>query len=170
MHPITRRLDTHQGVDFVTAGDKRVRAAAAGEVLFAGWRSGYGNLVILRHNNGYSTRYAHLSGFASGVKRGDRVSQGDVIGFVGATGLATGPIGRLVDRVPIGRAVHHACVPEDVLDEAGATKVVQTFLDTGAMYRCVALTALRRSVDPYDALSVEEIAAGLDIQIGRAHV
>jgi murein DD-endopeptidase MepM/ murein hydrolase activator NlpD len=57
----------------------------------AGVQGGYGNLVVLRHQSKYTTWYGHLSGFAKGIRRGGRVSQGDVIGYVGATGLATGP-------------------------------------------------------------------------------
>ena len=67
------------------------RSTADGYVQFAGRKGGYGNLVVIRHNNGYSTAYGHLSAFAKGLRVGQRVNQGDVIGFVGMTGLATGP-------------------------------------------------------------------------------
>jgi len=68
-----------------------VKATADGAVAFAGWEGGYGNVIVLRHANGYTTRYAHLSRFAAGIRAGRRVRQGEVIGYVGATGLATGP-------------------------------------------------------------------------------
>jgi murein DD-endopeptidase MepM/ murein hydrolase activator NlpD len=66
-------------------------AAGDGVVLRAGWVGGYGNLIELRHINGITTRYGHLRGFARKVRRGARVEQGQVIGYVGATGLASGP-------------------------------------------------------------------------------
>ena len=69
-----------------------MRATGDGVVEFAGRHSGgYGNLVVLRHQSKYTTWYGHLSGFAKGVRKGARVAQGDVVGYVGATGLATGP-------------------------------------------------------------------------------
>jgi murein DD-endopeptidase MepM/ murein hydrolase activator NlpD len=66
-------------------------AAGEGVVLQAGWVGGYGRLIELRHRNGITTRYGHLSGFAAGIRTGTRVRQGQVIGYVGATGLATAP-------------------------------------------------------------------------------
>jgi murein DD-endopeptidase MepM/ murein hydrolase activator NlpD len=68
-----------------------VKATGDGIVKFMGRKGGYGNLVILRHNNGFETYYAHLNGFASGMRNGKAVGQGQVIGYVGATGTATGP-------------------------------------------------------------------------------
>jgi murein DD-endopeptidase MepM/ murein hydrolase activator NlpD len=64
---------------------------ADGTVVFAGWNGGYGRLITIRHSEIYTTMYAHLSRFAKDLKKGVRVSQGDVIGYVGATGTATGP-------------------------------------------------------------------------------
>lgn len=90
-HPILGRYRSHLGTDFGAAPGTPVKATGAGVVSFAGWDGGYGNLVKIRHPNGYETRYAHLRGFARGIAAGKRVDQGDVIGYVGATGLATGP-------------------------------------------------------------------------------
>jgi murein DD-endopeptidase MepM/ murein hydrolase activator NlpD len=90
-HPLLREWRAHNGVDYGAPTGTRVRATADGVVDFAGRQGGYGNLVVLRHYGGITTAYAHLSGFASGVQRGARVAQGDVVGFVGATGWATGP-------------------------------------------------------------------------------
>lgn len=90
-HPVLNKWRAHQGVDYGAPTGTRVKATGDGVVEFAGRQGGYGNLVILRHNGSYSTRYAHLSGFAQSLRKGMRVAQGDVIGFVGATGLATGP-------------------------------------------------------------------------------
>lgn len=114
LHPITRRLDTHQGVDFVTAGDKRVRAAAAGEVLFAGWRSGYGNLVIVGHALGFESWYAHLSQIQ--VEAGASVPAGAVLGVMGSTGSSTGEHvhfevrrgSRPIDPLKVFRVSQHA--------------------------------------------------------------
>ncbi|MBK1614591.1 hypothetical protein CKO44_14045 [Rubrivivax gelatinosus] len=88
LHPITRRLDTHQGVDYVTSADKRVRSAAAGRVVFAGWRAGYGNLVIVGHALGFETWYAHLSAIQATL--GAAVQGGEVLGVMGSTGSSTG--------------------------------------------------------------------------------
>jgi murein DD-endopeptidase MepM/ murein hydrolase activator NlpD len=91
-HPILKQWRAHKGIDYGAPAGTRIRATADGVVQFAGWnQGGYGNLVVLRHQSKYTTWYGHLSGFAPGVRKGSRVSQGDVIGYVGATGLATGP-------------------------------------------------------------------------------
>jgi len=91
MHPILNRIRAHQGTDYAASPGTPVMAAGNGTVVRAGWSGGYGNLIELRHANGITTRYGHLRGFASGVRAGARVSQGQVIGYVGSTGLATGP-------------------------------------------------------------------------------
>ena len=90
-HPILRRWRTHEGTDYAAAFGTPVRATADGIVTEAGRNGGYGNLVELRHANGIQTRYGHLSRFAAGLHQGQRVHQDQIIGYVGATGLATGP-------------------------------------------------------------------------------
>jgi murein DD-endopeptidase MepM/ murein hydrolase activator NlpD len=90
-HPILGIWRKHEGTDYAAARGTPVLAAGEGVVLRAGWGGGYGNLVELRHANGITTRYGHLSGFARGVRAGARVHQGDVVGFVGSSGLASGP-------------------------------------------------------------------------------
>jgi murein DD-endopeptidase MepM/ murein hydrolase activator NlpD len=90
-HPILQTWRAHKGVDYAAPVGARVRATADGYVQFLGKQGGYGNVIILRHGNGYSTLYGHLSGFAHGIGVGRRVNQGDVIGFAGMSGLATGP-------------------------------------------------------------------------------
>jgi murein DD-endopeptidase MepM/ murein hydrolase activator NlpD len=90
-HPILQRIRLHQGVDFAAAMGTRVKASGDGEVDFIGRQGGYGNVIILKHDNGISTKYGHLSAFASDLRKGMRVTQGDIIGYVGMTGLATGP-------------------------------------------------------------------------------
>jgi murein DD-endopeptidase MepM/ murein hydrolase activator NlpD len=91
MHPILNTIRAHKGVDYAAPIGTPVRAAADGRVLFAGVRGGYGNLVELDHSRGITTVYGHLSRFAHGLHAGQHVSQGEVIAFVGMTGLATGP-------------------------------------------------------------------------------
>ncbi|HEV7802182.1 MAG TPA: peptidoglycan DD-metalloendopeptidase family protein [Burkholderiales bacterium] len=90
-HPILERWRAHKGIDYAAPAGSGVKASADGVVETAGYDSGYGNFVVLRHEQKYTTLYGHLSGFARGVSRGARVSQGQVIGYVGSTGLATGP-------------------------------------------------------------------------------
>jgi murein DD-endopeptidase MepM/ murein hydrolase activator NlpD len=90
-HPFLHTWRKHTGVDFAAPEGTPVRATADGVVQFAGREGGYGNAVILRHNGQYSTLYGHLRGFARGIHGGVRVEQGDVIGYVGHTGWATGP-------------------------------------------------------------------------------
>jgi len=90
-HPILKQWRQHKGVDYAAPAGTRIRATADGVVEFVGQKNGYGNTVILRHPNGITTLYAHMKGFASGIRRGARVEQGQTIGYVGATGWATGP-------------------------------------------------------------------------------
>jgi murein DD-endopeptidase MepM/ murein hydrolase activator NlpD len=90
-HPFLQTWRAHKGVDFAAPTGTPVHAAGDGKVASAGWQNGYGNAVVLQHGATYSTVYAHLSRFATGIKPGARVAQGDVIGYVGQTGWATGP-------------------------------------------------------------------------------
>lgn len=90
-HPILQQWRAHQGVDYGAPGGTKVKATGDGVVAFAGRRSGYGNLIVLKHHGGYSTYYAHLRDFAKGLRPGKRVLQGETIGHVGQTGWATGP-------------------------------------------------------------------------------
>ncbi len=91
VHPILGTMRAHKGVDYAAPIGTRVRAAGDGVVEAIGAQRGYGNTVVLRHRGQVSTYYAHLRGFVEGLRKGARVSQGDVIGYVGQTGLATGP-------------------------------------------------------------------------------
>ena len=90
-HPILKTWRAHSGIDYAAPTGTRVKAAADGTVVVAGWQGGYGNVIILQHQGQYSTVYGHLSTFAKGLRQGQHVSQGDIIGHVGATGMATGP-------------------------------------------------------------------------------
>jgi murein DD-endopeptidase MepM/ murein hydrolase activator NlpD len=90
-HPLLGYVRAHTGVDWSAPRGTPIMAAGDGEVAYADWKSGYGNYIEIRHNNGYSTAYAHQTGFAKGIRKGVRVRQGQIIGFVGSTGLSTGP-------------------------------------------------------------------------------
>ena len=91
LHPVLNITRAHKGIDYGAPTGTRVRAVADASVEFAGRQGGYGNLIVLKHQGAYSTAYGHLNGFAPGIRKGARVSQGDTIGFVGQTGIATGP-------------------------------------------------------------------------------
>jgi murein DD-endopeptidase MepM/ murein hydrolase activator NlpD len=91
MHPILRRVVPHNGVDYAAGSGTPIWAAADGKVTFAAPKGANGNLVSIRHADGYETLYAHLNGFARGIKSGVQVKQRQVIGYVGTTGRSTGP-------------------------------------------------------------------------------
>jgi len=90
-HPVLKEWRAHRGVDYAAPTGTPVKATANGTVSFAGTQRGYGKLIILKHSGPYETAYGHLSRFASGLKNGARIKQGDIIGYVGMTGMATGP-------------------------------------------------------------------------------
>jgi murein DD-endopeptidase MepM/ murein hydrolase activator NlpD len=90
-HPILGYTRPHTGVDWAAPMGTPIFAAGNGTIISAGWDSGYGRRIEIQHANGYITTYNHLSGFARGAKEGARVRQGQVIGYLGQTGLATGP-------------------------------------------------------------------------------
>lgn len=90
-HPVLHRMRAHKGVDYAAPTGTPVKAAGDARVAFVGKKGGYGKVIILRHANRYSTLYGHLSRFKKGLRKGQRVRQGQVIGYVGSTGLATGP-------------------------------------------------------------------------------
>ena len=90
-HPILGTMRRHEGTDYGAASGTPIRAIGDGVVIKAGSGSGYGNMIDIRHPNGFVSRYGHLRGFAKGVRAGTRVTVGKTIGYVGATGLATAP-------------------------------------------------------------------------------
>lgn len=109
LHPIHKVRRPHQGVDYAAPSGTPVSTVADGTVVFCGWNGGYGKLVTIKHNDTYTTMYAHLSKFAPGLAKGSTVKQGDLIGYVGATGTATGPHldfrlkkhGNFIDPLPV---------------------------------------------------------------------
>ena len=91
LHPKLRVWRAHRGVDYAASRGTRVRATGDGRVSSVGRKGGYGKTIVLTHGRGHTTLYAHLSGYAKGIRKGARVRQGQLIGYVGSTGLATGP-------------------------------------------------------------------------------
>ena len=91
MHPVLHTIRAHNGVDYAAKTGSPVRTTGNGTVHYAGRRNGCGNEIVIKHSNDYSTRYCHLNKFKNGIKKGTKVIQGETIGFVGSTGLATGP-------------------------------------------------------------------------------
>jgi len=90
-HPILHKWGAHKGIDFAAPTGTKIKATAEGRIAFVGVQNGYGNLVIIKHQGRYSTAYGHLSRFTPNLHIGQRVAQGEIIGYVGKTGLATGP-------------------------------------------------------------------------------
>ena len=90
-HPILGRYKAHRGTDYAASSGTPVRAVGDAQVVRAGWAGGYGNVLELRHRNGYVTRYGHLRGFAKGIRAGKRVEIGQTVAYVGSTGLSTAP-------------------------------------------------------------------------------
>ncbi|MEF3280064.1 MAG: M23 family metallopeptidase [Elusimicrobiota bacterium] len=90
-HPVLRYVRPHLGIDYAAPTGTPVSAVADGVVVYKGWNGGYGNFIEIKHSMGYSTSYGHLSRYAKNIYVGKKVKQGEVIGYVGATGLATGP-------------------------------------------------------------------------------
>ncbi|MBS0288476.1 MAG: peptidoglycan DD-metalloendopeptidase family protein [Proteobacteria bacterium] len=102
-HPVLHKIRAHKGVDYAAPTGTPVKAAGAGKVVFVGKKGGYGNAIILQHGSKYTTLYGHLSRFGK-IKNGSAVRQGQIIGYVGSTGLASGPHLHFEFRV---NGVHH---------------------------------------------------------------
>jgi len=90
-HPVLHIIRAHKGTDYAATRGTPIRATGNGKVSFAGVKNGFGNTVVIQHGQGIETLYAHMHGFAKGMRSGSRVTQGDIIGYVGATGLASAP-------------------------------------------------------------------------------
>ena len=90
-HPVLKRYRAHLGTDFAAPTGRNIYAASDGRVEFVGTQSGYGKTVIINHQNGYKTLYAHQNGFAKGLRQGQMIKKGTHIGYVGSTGLSSGP-------------------------------------------------------------------------------
>ena len=146
-HPVLQKFRAHKGVDYAAPIGTRIKATADGSVTFVGAQGGYGNVVMLQHAGGITTVYGHLSHFASGLRRGQKVSQGEVIGQVGMTGLASGPHLHYEFRIngqhrdPIKVALPQA-VPLDGTDRALFAHQGQPFVAQLALLRDTTSVAL----------------------------
>lgn len=146
LHPILGEWRDHKGTDYAAPLGTPVRAIGDGVVLFAGRKGGYGNVVEIRHRNGYVTRYGHLLRFAARTRAGSRVTIGTTIAFVGMTGLATGP--HLHFEVLVGGVARD---PRVALRDRGAGEPVPA-IDRPAFQRAERelLAALARQPEPVD--------------------
>ena len=90
-HPILNKIRAHKGVDYAAPRGTPIKAAGDGKIIVAGRRGGYGNAIIIQHGSTYRTLYGHMQGFAKGIHTGSMVKQGQIIGYIGTTGLSTGP-------------------------------------------------------------------------------
>lgn len=90
-HPILKYVRPHLGIDYAAPMGTPVSTIGSGKVIYKGWKGGFGRTVIIRHNSIYTTQYGHLKSYARGIKKGAYVKQGDDIGYVGSSGLSTGP-------------------------------------------------------------------------------
>ena len=91
LHPVLKKWRAHKGIDYGARPGTPIMATGKGKITYRGTKGAYGRFIEIRHANGISTRYAHMSKYAKGLKKGSRVDQGQVIGFVGSSGMATGP-------------------------------------------------------------------------------
>lgn len=90
-HPVLKRYRAHLGTDFAAPRGRNIYASADGRITYRGRKGGYGNVIEIQHKNGFKTLYAHMKKFRSGLRRGSRVKQGTLIGYVGSTGVSSGP-------------------------------------------------------------------------------
>ena len=90
-NPVYGYESFHKGLDFAAPSNTPILASGSGTVEFAGWFDIYGNCIILRHSNGYKTLYGHMNAYAKGIRKGARITQGQIIGYIGSTGMSTGP-------------------------------------------------------------------------------
>ncbi len=90
-HPVLKKWRSHKGVDYAAPRGTPIKAAGKGKIIFRGWKGGYGRVIMIQHNRKYTTVYGHMSAFKKNLRNGGHVKQGQVIGYVGSSGLATGP-------------------------------------------------------------------------------
>lgn len=120
-HPVLHRFRHHQGVDYAAPYGTPIKSVASGTIALLGTKGGYGNTIMIKHDSSYSTLYGHLSKYAANLKIGSHVQQGQLIGYVGSSGLATGPHLHFEFRIngvhrnpltvalPNGKSITHAC-------------------------------------------------------------
>jgi murein DD-endopeptidase MepM/ murein hydrolase activator NlpD len=146
MHPILHRPEFHNGVDYDAPMGSPILAAGDGVVIKISYESGYGKYVRVKHDFGYTTTYAHISGTAKGLKVGDRVSQGQTIAFIGSTGLSTGP--HLYYELRMG----------DKYADPTKTKIF-----AGTVLQGDALSAYHREVDRVDDIAKFVVASAKSV-------
>ncbi len=117
-HPILNKIRAHKGVDYAAPRGTPIKATGDGKIALAGRKGGYGNTVVIKHGQSYQTLYAHMNGFAKGIRAGSNVKQGQIIGYIGTTGLSTGPhlhyefqvngvhVDPLSQKMPISEPIH----------------------------------------------------------------
>ena len=140
-HPILKVTRPHHGIDYAAPKGTPLWSVADGRVIYRGWGGGFGNLIKVRHSNGYVSYYSHLSRFAKGLKVGQKVLQKQVIGFVGSSGLATGPHvcfriakeGTYVDPMRVASPIGPPVPPERKPQFAAARDVLLAELDAGPL-------------------------------------
>ncbi len=158
-HPVLKRYRPHYGVDYGAPTGTPVRSTANGRVVFAGWDGGGGRTVKVRHPNGYLTAYLHLSRFAKGVSSGRSVRQGEVIGYVGSTGLATGPhLDYRVQRA--GRWIDPMSLKSEPAKPLPADQLEDFFAQRDALRRVLAETPAGRERWVMDAAASRPSVAG----------
>ncbi len=128
-HPILKRYRPHHGIDYGAPVGTPIESAGSGVVRHAGWKGGYGNYIEIKHSNGYSTAYGHLSRIGKGIRAGAKVDQGQVIGFVGSTGLSSGPhlhyevkvAGRLINPLSV-KSLPGVPIPKKEMQQFAAVR------------------------------------------------
>ena len=149
-HPILGYTRMHRGLDFAAPSGTRVYAAGDGTIAFIGKNGNFGNYIRIKHKNGFETAYAHMRGFARGLKRGSRVNQGQTIGYIGTSGLSTGP--HLHYEVLLrGKQVNPRTLelpPAKSLDAQGLARLAQSRDDINQRIRMLSASQIKRNVAP----------------------
>lgn len=147
-HPILKKYRPHHGLDYAAPSGTPVSSVGDGRVVFAGYKKSYGRFVEIKHPNGYKTCYGHLSKIKKGISRGKTVEQGEIIGYVGATGLATGPhlhyefkvgnkpVNPLKAQIPNGISVPETLLPQfaksrEIMDKRLASTAIPYYAKAG---------------------------------------
>lgn len=132
-HPVLGYTRAHRGVDYAASSGTPIRAIGDGQVLYAGWKGGYGNFLLIRHTNAiHKTAYGHLLKFGRGIRKGVRVKQGQIVGYVGMTGLATGPHLHFEFRVH-DRAVNPLSIKHDPANPVPESQMARFRAQAGKM-------------------------------------
>lgn len=158
-HPILNRIRAHKGVDYAAPVGTPIKATSAGTVVLAGTNGGYGKMIVLRHGEKYSTAYGHLTRFAKGITAGKRVTQGQTIGYVGMTGLATGPHLHYEFRI---NGVHHNPLTVSLPKAPGIPKEQMSAFkeQTGPLLAQLGQVMARTSQPPADYKPVVALVKG----------